>query len=177
MNKLITLFALIALVFITACTKKSESTSPSLKPSAKTSFYNLSAVDINDKSVSMNQFKNKTIVIVNTASKCGYTGQYKELEKLYKTYPNKVVVLGFPTNDFFGQEPGSNKEIAQFCSLKYNVTFPMFQKITTKGSKTSPLYKWLTDPVQNSNFRDKYFHGVDIDLSRMLIILEILDNC
>ena len=147
-KKLLSALSMFLLSF-TGCDKEPMKTETEKTKIAKTSFYHLAAKDITGKEVSMNQFKGKTILIVNTASKCGYTGQYKELEELYKKYSKDLVVLGFPTNDFFGQEPGTNKEIAQFCSLKYHVTFPMFEKTTTKGSAMSPIYKWLTDPAQN----------------------------
>lgn len=115
---------------------------------AKTSFYNLKAKDLNGKDVPMSNFKGKTILIVNTASKCGYAGQLTELEDLYQEFKNDLVVLGFPTNDFWGQEPKSNKEIAHMCSLK-KVTFPMFAKTSTKGNEISTIYNWLTDQSKN----------------------------
>ena len=82
-------------------------------------------------------------MIVNTASKCGYTYQYEDLEKLHEQYGDKVAVLGFPANNFLWQEPGSNSEIAEFCQRNYGVTFQMFEKISVKGKDKHPLYKWL----------------------------------
>jgi glutathione peroxidase len=145
-------YGAIALMLLTGCTlfgrkaKKNE-TPKQITPS--TSFFNLSATDINGKKHSMSEFKGKYILVVNTASKCGYTGQYKELEELYKKYNSKLVVLGFPTNDFLWQEPGTNKEIQEFCSLKFGVTFPMFEKTTTKGKSKHEIYQWLTDKTLN----------------------------
>ncbi|MFT6765761.1 MAG: glutathione peroxidase [Alteromonas naphthalenivorans] len=144
MNKFMLLA--LALCVLTACNAKKSNAK---KAPAKASFYNLKAKDINGHTVPMSKFKGKTILIVNTASKCGYTGQYKELEELYQTFKKDLVILGFPTNDFFGQEPGSNKEIAQFCTRKYNVTFPMFEKTTTKGNDKHDIFDWLTSPSKN----------------------------
>jgi glutathione peroxidase len=114
-----------------------------------TSFYNLEATSIKEEGIKMDQFKGKKILIVNVASKCGLTPQYKELEDLYQKYSNNLVVLGFPSNDFFRQEPGSNEEIASFCSKNYSVTFPLFEKVRVKGSKKHAVYQWLTDPKKN----------------------------
>lgn len=92
------------------------------------------------------QYKGKVVLIVNVASRCGYTGQYAGLQKLYESHKDKgLVVLGFPANEFGAQEPGSDAEIAQFCSSKYGVTFPMFSKIVVKGTGIAPLYKTLTE--------------------------------
>jgi len=94
----------------------------------------------------LSKYKGKVVLIVNVASRCGYTGQYSGLQKLYDGHKDKgLVVLGFPANEFGGQEPGSDAEIAQFCSSKYGVTFPMFSKIVVKGSGIAPLYKTLTE--------------------------------
>ena len=94
---------------------------------------------------SLAAYKGKALLIVNTASRCGYTPQYKGLEELYLRYKDRgFEILGFPANNFLGQEPGTNEEIKQFCSLKYNVTFPMFSKISVKGKDIAPLYQYLT---------------------------------
>lgn len=103
----------------------------------------------NGKEVSLAQFKGKKILIVNTASECGYTPQYKDLQALADQYAGKLVIIGFPTNDFGGQEPGSNKEIAGFCEKNYGVKFPMSEKVTVKGDKTHPLFQWLTQKSMN----------------------------
>jgi glutathione peroxidase len=111
----------------------------------KKSFYELEAISIDGKKISFDQYKNKKILIVNVASKCGYTYQYEGLQKLQDIYQDKVIVLGFPANDFFNQEPGSNEEIEEFCEINYGITFQMFEKTTTKGKKQSPVYQWLTN--------------------------------
>ena len=111
----------------------------------KTSFYELEAISIDGKKISFDQYKNKKILIVNVASKCGYTYQYEGLQKLQDIYQDKVIVLGFPANDFFNQESGSNEDIEEFCETNYGITFPMFEKTTTKGKKQSPIYQWLTN--------------------------------
>lgn len=94
-------------------------------------------------------FKGKKILIVNTASECGYTPQYKDLEKLYETYKDKLVVIGFPANNFGGQEPGTNTEIKTFCTKNYGVSFPMAAKISVKGDDMAPIYQWLTQKEKN----------------------------
>jgi glutathione peroxidase len=101
-------------------------------------------VNLQDEPVSLCQFRRKVLLVVNTASECGYTPQYEGLEKLYRRYRDKgFVILGFPANDFGGQEPGSNTEIAQFCRLNYGVTFPMFAKTSVVGANANPLYRAL----------------------------------
>jgi glutathione peroxidase len=101
--------------------------------------------DIDGRPVELKQYAGKVVLIVNVASRCGYTSQYAELEQLYLKYKDQgLVILGFPANNFLGQEPGTDAEIKQFCSLKYNVTFPMFAKISVKGDDIAPLYKFLT---------------------------------
>ncbi len=95
--------------------------------------------------IELSQYKGKKILIVNTASKCGYTPQYKELEELYEKYKDKVVVIGFPANNFLWQEPGTNSEIAEFCTKNYSVTFPMAAKVSVKGKDMHPLFKWLIE--------------------------------
>lgn len=105
--------------------------------------------DINSKEVALSSFKGKTLIIVNTASKCGFTPQFKELEELYQQYKDKgLVVLGFPCNQFMNQDPGTNEEILSFCELNYGVTFPMFSKIDVNGDNAHPLYKYLTSETK-----------------------------
>ncbi len=113
------------------------------------SFFDLKAVDMDGNTVSMDQYKGKKVVVVNLASKCGYTPQYEDLQRLYTENKNKMVILGFPCNDFGGQEPGSNEEIAQFCSVNYGVEFPLFDKITLKDGEKPEVYQWLTDKSKN----------------------------
>jgi len=107
-------------------------------------FYDFKAELLNGKTVSMDQFKGKTVVVVNTASKCGLTPQYEGLENLYKKYQDKgLVVLGFPCNQFANQEAGSSDDIKEFCQVNYGVSFPMFSKIEVNGKNAHPLYKYL----------------------------------
>lgn len=94
-------------------------------------------------------FKGKKILVVNTASKCGYTPQYAQLEELYKKYSDKLVIVGFPANNFGQQEPGTNEEIKSFCTKNYGVTFPMAAKVSVQGGDIAPIYKWLTEKTEN----------------------------
>ena len=106
--------------------------------------YDFEALQINGKSVALSQFKGKAMLIVNTASACGFTPQFAGLEELHKTYGKKgLVVLGFPCNQFGAQDSGSNGEIAEFCQLNYGVSFPMMAKIDVNGAQAHPLYQWL----------------------------------
>ena len=118
-------------------------------PDIPKSFYALSAEDINGAIISMSSFKGKKVLVVNVASQCGYTPQYEGLQTLYETYSDSLVVLGFPSNDFMWQEPGSNSEIKTFCQRTYGVTFPMFSKIHVKGRKQHTIYDWLSDSKLN----------------------------
>src|SRR5262245_62804774 len=103
--------------------------------------------------VKLNSYSGKVLLLVNVASKCGYTPQYRGLEAVYKKYKEQgLVVMGFPANNFFWQEPGTDEEIKTFCTTKYNVTFPMFAKISVKGDKIHPLYKFLTSKQTNPEF-------------------------
>jgi glutathione peroxidase len=121
--------------------------------SENTAFYGLSAPANDGKKVSLSQYKGKTLLIVNTASQCGYTPQYKGLQKLQEKFQNKgFQILGFPSNDFGGQEPGSNEEIKKFCELKYHTTFPLFAKDHVTGSSMQPVYEYLTEKTA-SEFR------------------------
>jgi len=115
--------------------------------------YGFTMEDIDGKPQSLSAFKGKVILVVNVASKCGYTYQYEGLEKLYQTYKDRgLVVLGFPSNDFLGQEPGSEEEIKSFCTLTYGVSFPMFAKVSVKGKSADPLYQYLTSKTANGKF-------------------------
>ena len=107
--------------------------------------YDFTVKSIDGQDVPLSQYRGKALLIVNTASECGYTPQYDGLEKLYRRYRDKgFAVLGFPANDFGGQEPGSNKEIAQFCRVNYGITFPVFAKTPVVGANANPLFKELT---------------------------------
>lgn len=109
------------------------------------SFYDLEAKTISEQNVSLSQYKSKAVLVVNVASKCGFTGQYSGLETLYNDYKDKgLTILGFPSNDFGAQEPGSNDEIATFCQRNYGVSFPMMAKIPVKGENKHPVYSFLT---------------------------------
>lgn len=107
------------------------------------SIYNLSFKTLSGKEVKLDDFKGQNLLIVNTASKCGFTYQYEELQKLHEQYGNKVKVLGFPANNFLWQEPAGNTDIAEFCQVNYGVTFPMAEKTSVKGSNKHPIFKWL----------------------------------
>ncbi len=114
------------------------------------SIYDFKLLSIDGKEIiDFAQFKGKKLVVLNVASKCGYTKQYADWEKFYEANKEKIVVLGFPSNEFLWQEKGSNAEIAQFCKLTYGVNFPMFEKTTVKGGDKSPLYNWLSTPKLN----------------------------
>src|SRR6476620_4269338 len=115
---------------------------PSTQPASPLDF---TVQDIDGHTVNLADYKGKAVLIVNVASKCGYTPQYAGLEKLYETYKDRgLVIIGFPANNFKGQEPGTNEQIKQFCTEKYNVTFPMMSKISVKGDDKHPLYQLLT---------------------------------
>jgi glutathione peroxidase len=107
--------------------------------------YDFKVAGLDGTDIDFSKYKGKKIMVVNTASKCGNTPQYSELEKLYETYKDKLVIIGFPANNFGSQEPGSNLEIKEFCTKNYGVTFPMAEKISVKGDDIHPLYKWLVD--------------------------------
>ncbi len=117
---------------------------------AQTDIYSFSFKDINNETVSLEQFKGKKIIIINTASKCGFTSQYKQLQELHEKYGDKVVVIGFPANNFGKQEPGSDSEIATFCEKNYGVTFLIASKVSVKGKDIHPLFKWLTKQKNKS---------------------------
>ncbi|MCH7408228.1 glutathione peroxidase [Belliella sp. DSM 111904] len=113
------------------------------------SIYDFKINDIDGNPVDFSQFKGQKLLLVNVASKCGYTPQYADLQKLHEEYGDKVTILGFPANNFGGQEPGTNEDIKQFCSANYGVTFQMFDKVSVKGADKHPLYRWLSDKDLN----------------------------
>lgn len=116
----------------------------------KSSVFALSTTGINGQPLNLADYQGKYLLLVNTASDCGYTGQYTELESLYQQYKDKLVVIGFPANDFKDQEKGSNKDIAAFCQKNYGVSFPLAEKASVvKGASQQPIYQWLTNPAQN----------------------------
>lgn len=123
------------------------------EPVNAASVYDFTLKDIDGNDVMLDKYKGSVVMIVNTASRCGYTPQYEGLQKIYEKYKDRgFVVLGFPANNFMGQEPGTEKEIKEFCTLKYKVNFPMFSKISVTGSDQHPLYGFLTNKKTNSEF-------------------------
>ena len=115
----------------------------------KMSFYDLTINAIDGKVMNMADYKGKYVLCVNVASKCGYTPQYEDLEKLYEQYQGKLVIVGFPCNQFLGQEPGTSEEIVSFCQKNYGVTFPLTEKIDVKGKNQHGIYQWLTQKSLN----------------------------
>lgn len=138
------------------------------------SFYDLSATDINGELVKFDRFKGLKVMVVNTASECGYTPQYAQLEELYEAYKDKgFVIIGFPSNDFGGQEPGTEAEIAAFCQKNYGVTFPLMAKVSTKGDAQHAVYHWLTNKSQNGVLDSEVkwnFHKYLIDEEGRLVM-------
>lgn len=149
------LFIVFGLVFLFSCQKpverpKTLQASLALNPTTmQSSFYDFKMKDLEGKAVDFSSLKGKKILVVNVASKCGYTPQYEGLQELYENFGDKVTIIAFPANNFGGQEPGSNEEIKEFCSANYGVTFPVFEKISVKGFDKHPIYRWLSDPQQN----------------------------
>jgi glutathione peroxidase len=118
------------------------------------SIYDFKVEGLSGGTIDFSQFKGKKIMIVNTASKCGNTPQYAELEELYEKYKDKLVIIGFPANNFGQQEPGSNAEIKEFCTKNYDVTFPMAAKVSVKGDDIAPIFRYLTDEAKKLGFDD-----------------------
>ena len=113
------------------------------------SVHDFKVTSLDGGTIDFSDFKGKKILIVNTASRCGFTRQYKDLEELHDKYKDKLVIVGFPANNFGGQEPGSNEEIREFCTKNYGVSFPMAAKVSVKGKDIHPLFSWLTNKSQN----------------------------
>ena len=118
-------------------------------PVKKNSIYKFKVEGLDGDVIDFSKFKGKKILVVNTASKCGFTPQYELLEKLYEKYSDKLVIVGFPANNFGQQEPGTNVEIKEFCTKNYGVTFPMAAKVSVKGDDIAPIFKWLTHKDEN----------------------------
>jgi glutathione peroxidase len=115
----------------------------------KVSFYELIAIANDNSEISFNDFKGKKVILVNTASNCGFTGQYSELQRLHQKYPD-IIIVGFPSNDFKEQEKGSDTEIAEFCQTNFGVTFPLAKKSRViRGENQNPIFNWLSDPEKN----------------------------
>jgi glutathione peroxidase len=132
--------------------------------------YDFKVPGLDGTDIDFSKFKGKKIMIVNTASKCGNTPQYDDLEKLYDKYKDKLVIVGFPANNFGGQEPGTNEEIAEFCKKNYGVKFPMAEKVSVKGDDIAPIFKWLND--QSSELAK----GVPDDNSKDILWKRFLQN-
>jgi len=129
--------------------KSYANTSDMVKTNEMTSIHTFKVEALDGTTINFADFKGKKILIVNTASECGYTPQYKELEALYQKFKDKLVIVGFPANNFGGQEPGTNTEIKAFCQQNYGVTFPMAAKISVKGDDAAPIYQWLCTKTEN----------------------------
>ena len=148
------LILMVSCVFMFSCQNqaqtKLEASKTKSEVTMKQTIYSFKVEDIDGKTFDFSTLKGKKIMVVNTASKCGLTPQYKDLQALYEKYgSDNFVIVGFPANDFMKQEPGTNEEIGAFCQKNYGVTFPMMSKITVKGKEMHPLYKFLTEKSQN----------------------------
>ena len=146
---------IVLVVLLSGCTPKANNINqqtPKMEPTTinnQQSIYDFKVEGLEGGTIDFATFKGKKILVVNTASECGFTPQYKELQSLYEQYKEKLVIVGFPANNFGGQEPGSAAQIKAFCEKNYGVTFPMAAKISVKGSDMAPLYKWLTSKEAN----------------------------
>jgi glutathione peroxidase len=156
MKKYIALLALVVVIIATVTIALTWDGGDPLKEGetmAEKSVLDFTMESIDGDDVKLDSYSGKVLMLVNVASKCGYTPQYRGLESVYKKYKEQgLVVMGFPANNFFWQEPGTDQEIKTFCTTKYNVTFPMFAKISVKGDKIHPLYKFLTSKQTNPEF-------------------------
>ncbi|MCD9615587.1 MULTISPECIES: glutathione peroxidase [Chryseobacterium] len=148
--KKIFLLLLSFIAFLQSCTnQKSEVSKAKTNELMGKTIYDFKVESLDGKEINFADFKGKKILIVNTASECGFTPQYADLEKVYEQYKDKLVVVGFPANNFGGQEPGTNTEIGAFCQKNYGVTFPMAAKVSVKGDDTAPIFKYLTEKELN----------------------------
>lgn len=151
------LITIVSCIILFSCEKKqSNQSSPEIaeiqetEPKEKLSFFDFTVKDIDGNDFDLKQLKGKKILVVNTASECGFTSQYEDLQKLYEAYKNQnFTVIGFPANDFGEQEPGDNQKIKQFCTQQFKVTFPMMSKISVIGEEQHPLYQFLTQKNKN----------------------------
>ncbi|PRY12660.1 glutathione peroxidase [Pontibacter ummariensis] len=161
MRQNITLLGVAAAMAFASCSKTNQATDnpetmtmateTTTNDNTQTSdFYNFTVKSLDGKDVDFSQYKGKKVLLVNTASECGYTPQYADLQKLHETHGNEVVVLGFPANNFGGQEPGSNEQIASFCQKNYGVTFQLFEKVSVVGDDKHPLFVWLQQHAPNN---------------------------
>ena len=127
-------------------------------------FFDFDIKDINEKKLDLSTYKNKTVLLVNVASNCGFTKQYSELQELYEQYKDKgLIVLGVPSNQFGGQEPGSNNQIKDFCETNFNITFPMTGKFDVKGKNAHPIYIWANENYGKSSIPKWNFHKILIN--------------
>lgn len=148
--KKIFLWLLSFVAFLQSCTnQKSEISQAKTKELMGKTIYDFKVESLDGKEINFADFKGKKILIVNTASECGFTPQYADLEKVYEEYKDKLVIVGFPANNFGGQEPGTNTEIGAFCQKNYGVTFPLAAKVSVKGDDTAPIFKYLTEKDLN----------------------------
>lgn len=148
--KNIFLMMLSCIAFLQSCTnQKSEISKAKTTELMGKTIYDFKVESLDGKEINFADFKGKKILIVNTASECGFTPQYADLEKVYEEYKDKLVVVGFPANNFGGQEPGTNTEIGAFCQKNYGVTFPLAAKVSVKGDDTAPIFKYLTEKELN----------------------------
>ena len=128
--------------------------------------YDFNFNDLDGNPLSLSEYKNKIIVAINVASQCGFTNQYNDMQKIWEKYQKKeVIILGIPSNDFGYQEPGTNKEIKNFCESKFGITFPMTEKVSVKGENAHPFYKWAKKNYGNSAVPKWNFHKIIIDKS------------
>lgn len=142
-------FLAVAIMLFSCSSSNNNKHTMTEKQNNPSNIYSFSVDGLSGGKINLADFKGKKILIVNTASKCGYTPQYQELETLYNKYQDKLVIIGFPANNFGGQEPGTNAEIETFCQQNYGVSFPMAAKISVKGNDMAPIYQWLTQKNKN----------------------------
>ncbi len=146
------IFLISCIMVLSSVTKQCVNKSNSVNSNAMSgnpSIHQYKVQSLEGGTIDFSAYKGKKILVVNTASKCGYTPQYEALEKLYKEHQDKLVIVGFPANNFGGQEPGSDLEIKEFCTKNYGVTFPMASKVSVKGDDIAPVFKWLTTKSLN----------------------------
>jgi glutathione peroxidase len=146
---IICIVAIIALVVLLSFRSAAQKRKMELIETISKELYTLSYTSIDGKDINLSDYKGKYILFVNVASKCGYTKQYEGLEKLYQLHKDKLVIIGFPCNQFLGQEPGNEEEIVEFCTKNFGVTFPLSSKIAVKGKDQHPIYTWLTSKELN----------------------------
>ncbi len=155
MNRKLTLLGIVIIIISSASLAVTRGNNSALDGAKMTekSVLEFSLKNIKGQDVKLSDYSGKVLLLVNVASKCGYTPQYEGLESIYRKYKDQgLVVMGFPANNFLGQEPGTDEEIMTFCTTRYNVTFPMFSKISVKGDKIHPVYRFLTSKETNPEF-------------------------